>query len=152
MLDNVKAIEGCAEIDAVQDHLGDIGVVDTGSLRKSVRILLDFKHKTQSSTHLEDCGSVVEEVIGTCELLEHLQEHSKRDTLTHLGSREHMNPLSDESLLRSLGTEFSIDLFEFEMDTVMIGRCSVNLQHGLFGPLCLAISEIESRGFREQKH
>lgn len=72
MLDNVEAIEGCAEVDAVQDHLGDIGVVDTSSLRKNVRILLIFKPKTQSPTHLEDCGSVVEEVIGTCELLEHL--------------------------------------------------------------------------------
>lgn len=32
MFDNVETVERCAEVDAVQDHLSDIRVVDTGSL------------------------------------------------------------------------------------------------------------------------
>lgn len=38
MFDNVETIERGAEVDAVQDHLSDKRVVDTGSLRGGIMV------------------------------------------------------------------------------------------------------------------
>ena len=56
VLNNVQAIESGAEVDAVENHLSDKRVVDTGSF--------------------EDDGAVVEEVVGAGKLLKHLQRHA----------------------------------------------------------------------------
>lgn len=88
MLDNIKTIERRAEVDAVQNHLCHKGVVDAGAL--------------------EDNRSVVEKVVRACtllaspvasrpvkptsKLLEHLDQDTKHDAISHLGGREHVNP------------------------------------------------------------
>lgn len=63
-----------------------------------------------------------------------------------------MNPFSDKALLNRFGTEFGVDLFKLEIDTVVVRWCSVDLQHGLFGPFCLALAEVKARGFGQQEH
>ena len=56
MLDNIETVESCAKVDAVEDHLRDECIVDAGCLE-------------------DDCP-IVKEVIGTGQLLQHLQSHS----------------------------------------------------------------------------
>ena len=125
MLDDVETIEGCAEINAVQDHLCDERVVD--------------------ACPLEDDGSVVEEVIGASQLLEHLKSHTERKTIAHLWSIQHSIPLLYSTASGCLGTKLLLDFFQFDMNGIMICRSAIDFHHRSFGFFHLSFSVIEAR-------
>ena len=83
VLDDVETVECGAEVDTVENHLSNERIVDSSSL--------------------ENYSSVVEEVVGTGELLEHLKTHSERDSVGHLWSPEHAVPFLEGGALRCLG-------------------------------------------------
>jgi hypothetical protein len=75
VFDNVEAVEGGPEVDAVQDHL---------------------RYEAIFNTHgFEDDSAIVEEVIGARELLEHLQRHAQCDAVAHARRIKHRVPLGD---------------------------------------------------------
>ncbi len=129
VLDDVQSVEGSAEIDAVQDHLSDERVVDTGSL--------------------EDHRTVVEEVVGASQLLEHLEGDAKKDTICHLGSSEHVDPFLDDSLMYGFGAKFGFDLFQLDVDAIMVLLSAVYFEHNPLGFVLLAFAVEVSRCLRE---
>ena len=66
VLHDVETEEGAEDVDGTEDDLGDEGVLNTN--------------------RLEDGGTVVEEVVGTGELLQTLHDHTKEGTVYELAS------------------------------------------------------------------
>lgn len=131
MLDQVKTNEGHAKIDAVQDDLRD------------ERADLD---------RLEDGRTIVEEIVRTCELLEHLQGHTKRNSVRYSRSSEHGADLRDETALdRAFCQELGLNFFHLSMDGVMVRWSAINTTQGFFGFVFSSFSIRITRCFREEQ-
>ena len=132
MLDDVEAVECRAEVDAVKDHLGDVAVVD--------------------ARRFEDDGSIVEEVVGSGQLLEHLKKHAERDAVTHAWCVEHIVPFCERIAFVALSGELGLDLFELHGDAKVIWACAVDFCHGGFSLVGAAFAVGVSGCFREEKY
>lgn len=76
----------------------------------------------------------------TRQLLKHLQAHTKQDSVSHLGREHHPVPLLQSTTLYLLSAKLLFDLLELDVNTVVIGWCTVDLHHGLLGVLSLAFA------------
>ena len=72
VLDNVETGKGHTEVDGTEDDGGDVRVAQADAL--------------------EDASSVVEDKVGTSQLLEGLQGNAEQDTVEHAGTSEDLLP------------------------------------------------------------
>lgn len=129
MLNHVQTNKGDAKVDTVKDDLGNKGV---------------------DLHRLEDGGSVVEEVVGASELLQHLQSHAKSNTVSHSGSLEHCNELFDGAMLDLVfATQLALNLSDLSVNSPVIFRGTKYSADCLLSSFLITVSEIESRSFRE---
>lgn len=131
VLHDVETDEGGAKIDGVENDLRDEGVdVDGG----------------------EDGGSVVEEVVGTSELLGHLEQASKDNTVSHARCLEHANELGDGAALDlRLGTQLALDLLQLSEDGIVVLGGAIDAAEGSLGLFDFAHAVVESRGLGESE-
>ena len=99
----------------------------------------------------EDDGAVIEEVVRTSELLEHLQTHAQDEAVCHSRCVPHVDPLLDGSLLVTLGAQLGLDFLEFHVDAVVVRWRTVHLGHGLASFLCPALAIRVSRCLRKEE-
>ena len=101
---------------------------------------------------LEDCRSVVEEVIRTRQLLEHLQRHPQRNPIRHPRRPPHADKLLDRVRLELiLGTELALNLLNLRVDAPVVGVGAVDAAESLAGMLALAVAEFEAWGLGEEE-
>lgn len=132
MLDKVQSDEGDSPVDAVQDHL---------------------RHERADLHRLEDGGAVVEEVIGSRQLLEHLEAHAQQDSVPHARCPAHADEFADRVALGlHFGTKFVFNLLHLHVDAVMMCRGTVDLHQRLLGTLRLSLAVVISRRFREEEN
>ena len=91
---------------------------------------------------------VVEEVVGTSQLLEGLQSHTQADTVEHARRSEEFVPL----LAAGFGLELVLDLVELLEDDLVVLRHTIQLSHGGTGLVDAAVAEVETRRLREESH
>ena len=128
VLDDVETTESGTEVDGTQNDLSDKAVVDT------------------STSH--DGSSVVEEVVGTGELLQRLQDHTQDDTEEHARGGQELVPF----LLLAFSGLLLTDLIEFFQDTVVVLRNTVELGQVATGLINTTLTEVETRRFGEEQH
>lgn len=91
---------------------------------------------------------VVEEVVGTSQLLEGLQGHTQADTVEHARRSEEFVPL----LAAGFGLELVLDLVELLEDDLVVLRHTVQLGHGGTGLVDAAVAEVKTRRLGEESH
>ena len=96
VFDKVETNESDAKVDTVEDHLRDEGA---------------------DCDRLEDRSTVVEEIVGAGELLEHLQTHPECDSVSDSRSSEHGDNLRDWTALDfALSNNLGLNLFHLYDD------------------------------------
>lgn len=130
VFDNIQSVECRAKVDAIENHLRHVRIVDARSFERD--------------------GAVVEEVIGTGKLLHGLYGHSQSDAVSHSRREKHVVPFREHTTFGRLCFQLGLDLSEFLINGVMVGRRTINLAHGRFGFFYASVSIVESRGFMEQ--
>ena len=128
VLNNIETTKGSTEVDSTQNDLGDEAVVDTSTLH--------------------DGGSVVEEVVGTGELLQRLEHHTQDDTEEHARGGQELVPF----LVLALSLLLLTDLIEFLQDTGVVLRDTVELGQVATGLINTTLTEVETRRFGEEQH
>lgn len=132
VLNHVQTNEGDTKVDTVENDLSD---------------------KRVDLHRLEDGGTVVEEVVGTGKLLEHLQSHTKGDTISHAGSSEHADKLLDGAKLDLVfSAELALNFCNLSVDSPVVFRCTVYTANGLLGSLLMSVSEVVSRSLWEEQN
>lgn len=73
-------------------------------------------------------SSVVEEIVGTRKLLEHLQHDAQQNPVRHPRGLEHAHHLADGVRLGRLllGAHLALQLFHLHKDGIMIIRCTIH--------------------------
>lgn len=129
MLNHVQTNKGNAKVDAVKDDLGNKGV---------------------DLHRLEDGGSVVEEVVGASELLQHLKGHTESNTVGHAGSLEHGNELLDGAMLDLIfAAQLALNLSDLSVNSPVVLCGTKDSANCLLSSFLVAMSEVVSRSFRE---
>lgn len=128
VLDDVETTESGTEVDSTQDDLSDEAVVDT------------------STSH--DGSSVVEEVVGTGELLQRLEDHTQDDTEEHARGGQEFVPF----LLLAFSRLLLTDLIQFFQDTIVVLRNTIEFGQVTTGFVDTALTEVETRRFGEEEH
>jgi hypothetical protein len=128
MLYHVQAKECGPEVDTTKNHLSDEAVVDAGSL--------------------ENNRTVVEEVVGTCQLLQCLEADTKKDPVSHSRCCKHFIP--GLVCVQCLGIKLLLDLLELACNLDMVLRNSIKLRHSLSRFIGSAMSVGVARTFREE--
>lgn len=91
---------------------------------------------------------IIEEVVGTSQLLQRLQNHTQGDTVQHARSGDELVP----HLLLGFGVELLLDLLDFlEDDAVVLGD-TIELGHGVTSTIDTAVTELETWALREASH
>lgn len=131
MLDQVETDEGNAKIDAVQDHLGHVRVVDSDALKDGGAVIEELDAK---SAKCKACR-VSTHVVSTGKLLEHLKRNPEHDAICHTWRSEHVDVLPDRSVFDLvLGTKLGLNFLQFGVDGIVVCRSAENRYHRL---LCL---------------
>jgi hypothetical protein len=94
---------------------------------------------------------IVEEVIGTSQLLQCLKYHTKDDAVHHPRTLEHLDPAVPSTPRSLLGIQLFLDLEHFLHDYPMVLGYTIQLGHGSFCPVCAAVTVIVSRAFGEEE-
>ena len=131
MLDQVKTDECDHKVDRVQDDLCD------------VRIDID---------RAEYGGAIVEEVVGTSQLLEGLQGNSEGNSICHPWGLEHVDKFPHRADLdMTFCPELAIDLTQLRSNGPMVCRCAIHLTQRFGCAFNLATTIIKSRCFGEKE-
>jgi hypothetical protein len=131
VLDQVQSDKSDGKVDGVEDNL------------RHVRVDL---HR------LEDRGAVVEEVVGTRQLLEHLERHAQSDAVRHPRSSEHARKLLDGTALDLvLGAQLHFNLLNLRPHGPVVLAGTVHAAQRAFGPLTLPVPEVETRRLGEKQ-
>lgn len=128
VLNDVETTEGSTEVNSTQNDLSDEAVVDT------------------STSH--DGSSVVEEVVGTGELLQRLEDHTQDDTEEHARGGQELVPF----LLLAFSRLLLTNLIQFFQDTVVVFRNAIELGQVTTGIIDTAMTEVKTRRFGEEEH
>lgn len=97
--------------------------------------------------------TVIKEVVGTSELLEHLQPTTQGDTLGHLRSLKHAREFLDSVALDlRLGSELALNLLELDVNAVVVLGSAVNSAKSVFGALNVAHAVVITRSLGEGKN
>ena len=124
VLNNVQTDKGNQKVNSVEDDLRLVAVNRHGA---------------------KDGSPVVEEVIGTSQLLEHLQRHTKEDTVRHARRLEHLNKLlNGVAFDLVLGAQLGIDFFHLSVDGPVIGGCAVDFAECVARAVDFALAVVET--------
>lgn len=129
VLDNVQTRQGHTKVNGTQNDLSNEGVAQTNTL--------------------EDAGSVVEDEVGTGQLLQRLQSNTKHSTVEHARAGEDLVPgsLSDRLLLIQL----LLHIGHLLSDNTVVGGNTVELSHNFAGLLDTAVTVGETRGLGQEE-
>lgn len=129
VLNDVQTGQGHAEVDRTEDDLGDVGVGQTNTL--------------------EDGGAVVEDEVGTGQLLQGLQGDTQHGTVEHARAGEDLVPgsLADGTLL----VELLLHVRHLLRDDTVVGGDTVELGHDLAGLLHTAVTVGVARGLGQEQ-
>lgn len=111
VLDNVETNDGNTKVDTGHNHLGDVAVVQTSRRENGV--------------------AIVENEVGTGELLQRLQDNTKNGAVKHTRTSE---DLKDTSLSGSLFfIELVLHVGDFFSDEAVVVGDTIQLDHGTLG-------------------
>lgn len=129
MLDNVQAGQSHAEVDSAQDDLGHVGVGKTNTL--------------------EDGGTIVEDEVGTSELLQGLKTNAEHGTVEHARAGEDLVPgsLANGALL----IELVLHIRHLLGNNAVVGGDTVELGHDLASLLNAAVTVSITRRLGEEQ-
>lgn len=131
VFDKVETNESDAKVDTVEDHLRDEGA---------------------DCDRLEDRSTVVEEIVGASELLEHLQAHPECDPVSDSRSSEHGDNLRDWTALDfALSDNLGLNLFHLYDDGVVVWRSAIDAAKCLFRFLVSALAVCITRRLSEEQ-
>lgn len=109
-------------------------------------------------------------VVCSSKLLEHLNQDAKHDAVSHLGGREHSDPITksvqvcfpqrsfryrpflNQGTSGRLSTQLLLDLLKFHVDGVVVCWSAIDFHHRGLGLLDIASSILEARRFREEQN
>lgn len=128
MLNEVETEESRSDVDTTENHGGDERVLDTHTG--------------------ENGGTIVEEVVGTGKLLQHLETHGKSNTVSHTWASEDLVP----GVVTLSGDNVLIDLGSLEGNSAVIDWNSVETGHGLKSASVLASADIETWRLWHEDH
>lgn len=129
VLDDVQTGQGHTEVDSTENDGGDVRVAQTDTL--------------------EDTGSVVEDEVGTGQLLQRLQSDTEQDTVQHAGTGEDFLPgsIAVGELLLKLLLHIGHLLGN---DTVVVGD-TVELAHDITGLFGTTVAVGVTRGLGQEE-
>jgi hypothetical protein len=130
VLDHVQAQEGGAEVDAAQDHLRHVAVLDPGALK--------------------DGGAVVEEVVGAGQLLEGLQDDTDHETILHARGAQHHEP--GDPAARHFLFVFLLNLVKLQLQGPVVLRDAVDLGERRDGLVDFSVSVVPTGTLGEEGH
>lgn len=130
LLNDVETTESASNIDTAENDLGDVGVLKTDTA--------------------EDGRTIVEEEVGTGELLASLENDTDHDAAEHGRGSEHLVPLG--VLAGSLLLELEANLGNLVVDGLVVGVDTTKASDGGTSLLLTALAESETRGLREEDH
>lgn len=130
LLTNVQTTESGADVDGAENHGGDVRVGDTDSVK--------------------DLSAVVEEEVGTRQLLQGLQGHTDKDTTEHGRSSEDLVPLLLAASL--LGLQVLADVTEGVLDLGVLLRDPGDKRQGLGSLRNATAAELPAGGLAHDKH
>lgn len=129
LLDNDKTTKGARDVDGSEDNLSDIAVVE--------------------ASRLEDGGTVVEEEVGTGELLAGLQQDTEHEAVQHARTGENLVPLGIGALLHLL--DLLADLFDFDIDAGGVRVDTSKTRDGLASLFLTPVEESETGALRQEQ-
>lgn len=93
-----------------------------------------------------------QEVVGTRELLEHLQRDTDEDTIGHPRGAEHVDKLGNGIALdRLFCPQLGFNLLHLRMDSPMVWCRTVDAAEGVAGAVDMALPVVESRRLGEEQ-
>lgn len=113
--------------------------------RLNVDYVTSLEEKKERNTH------VVEEVVGTGQLLQSLKHNAKYDAVRHAWRLEHLKPPADPASCPLLGIQLFLDLGNLMHNDPMILGYTIQFRHGASGAVHTAIAVVESRTLREEE-
>lgn len=149
ILDHIETTKGSSEVDRAENNLGDEAVIepgtlhDGGSLRTLVHVFRDGRQKRGDRKTY-----VVEKVVGACQLLQGLQNHTQNDTVEHARSSNELMPL----LLLRFRLELILNLIHLLDDAVVVLGDAVELGQVGAGSFGITLAVVVTRRFGEAKH
>lgn len=129
VLNNIQARQGHTEVDSAKNDLGDERVAQTDTL--------------------EDAGSVVEDEVGTGQLLQRLQSDSKHSTVEHARTSENLVPGSIASVL--LLVQLLLHIGHLLSNNAVVGRDTVELRHDVASLLNTTVTVGITRGLGQEE-
>lgn len=130
VFNDVQTPKGRTEVHAAENHLRDESIVDTRAV--------------------EDDRTVVEEVVGTGQLLKRLQYDPQTDAIHHPRALEHLDPAEQASLGSAFCFELLLDLGELVLDHAVVRRDAVEFRHGMLCLVDAPMAVVISRAFRKE--
>ena len=128
MLNEVETKESRSDVDTTENHGSDERVLDADTG--------------------ENGRTVVEEVVGTGKLLQHLETHCKSNAVSHTWAGEDLVP----GVVTLSGDNVLIDLGSLEGNSAVVDWNSVETGHGLESASVLASADIETRRLWHEDH
>jgi len=130
LLDDPKTTESAEDVDGAENDLSDVGVVKTDTL--------------------EDGCAVVEEEVGTSELLAGLEHDTDHDATKHGRGSEHLPPLG--VLAGPLLVKLEADLVDLVVDGLVVGIDTTEASDGGAGLLLTTLTESETGRLGKEEH
>ena len=96
----------------------------------------------------EEDAYIIEEVVGTSQLLQRLQNHTQGNTVQHAGSSDELMP----DLILGFGVELLLDLLDLLEDNAVVLRNTIELRHGVTSTVDTTVTELETGALREASH
>jgi len=129
VLNNVQARQGHTEVDSAKDNLGNERVAQTDTL--------------------EDASSVVEDEVGTGQLLQRLQSDSKHSPVEHARTGENLVPRGIASVL--LLVQLLLHIGHLLSNNAVVGGDTVELRHDVASLLNTAVAVGITRGLGQEE-
>lgn len=128
VLNNVETTESGTKVDSAENDLSDKAVGNTSTLH--------------------DGSSVVEEVVGTGQLLQGLEDHSQDNTEEHARGGQKLVPL----LILGFGLLLLLDLIQFFHDAVVVLGDTIESGQGEAGLVDATTTVVKTRRLGEEEH
>lgn len=129
VLNDVQTGEGHTEVDSTQNDGGDEGVADTNTV--------------------EDGGTVVEDEVGTGQLLQGLESNTKHGTVEHARTGKNLVPGSSASGI--LLIKLLLHIGHLLSDNAVVGGDTVELGHNLASLLNTAVTVGKTGGLGKEE-
>lgn len=103
------------------------------------------RHRWERNTH------IVEEVVGTGQLLQSLKHNAKDDAVRHARRLEHLNPTADSTSRPLFGIQLFLDLGNLMHDHPVVLWNAIQLRHCASSAVHTAMPVVITRTLREEE-